>query len=773
MYPVFAKQSDENKLTPSKGQTLGEFLDEHELTNKLNEVALYNWGTMDAREINRALVELVGCAEVKDDPLQSVLDPDLGVTRTLYKPVPWTPGVALASDKVHTVKVRKRHPVPAISITKLTRWFKPGTDTCEVEYQLEGVSARASKVDFEVHATRYYDLRLSNPVVMGEPLEWVEVPSYTQDEAGTTHLFQCQKFLEVAGERPPSVAQKAPTWKGESDVKKGVLKKVGMADVYIHSGCAPYNVLLRYYKDDQDNKAKLLLDPFFPRWKPIKGAPPELDDTSLVITWKLQDDKGKLKRGQLIIQDKNDHIVFFAPLDENTLRTEKYDLVNDARKKWNKAHIKRDAMPYRVQLQAHSDENEEAGLALAVMPTEVPALQYDKVQFIAFNVKPGTDATPNYLGDPDPMTDITFRCDAMKEAIRLAYQDPNVNTGPNVLKLFMAPEFYFRGQKGGYPVKNLPDIIRLMREETDKFKYADWLFVFGTAIGYLEHEDKHTPSMVTPIKHGGDAKLNVELIAVDQTNPPIVTKLTVKSPRKPATTEKVSQGLNMAEIGNVTQQRDGNYLLTLKTNTAFVPGVAVLVEPVALIADVDNSGPATKLRVLSRVCSRIHPTAVASPARWKVKASGQEDEIVTCHLVSPGEYWLTLANKKAFSLGEAELIEPRTTEVFNVALVQKGWPALFPSKGGLKQAAIYKEAISWIDFLGPNMGKNDWFLPDGSGRLIDIHGEKGRVVLPTDGADELLGTQPNKPGSGYSWTNRETGETHTVGSEINKTGIGG
>jgi hypothetical protein len=672
MRPVLVTRSDKNKLTVVKEQTLGEFLQENGLGGQLEKVALYNWGTKEAKEINRALIELVGCKEAKDDPLQSILDPALGTTPALYKPEAWKPDGALPLEKPLTVKVRKRLPVPAVSFTKLTRWFIPEKESCQIEYTLEGVSERADKVDFEVHASGYYEITPQG----------AENPCDTQAEAGSTHLVRKRKCYEVPGRRPPSDARKAPAWKGESEATKGVLEKKG-GDVYIHYGCAPYNVLLRYYKDDQDNKAKLLLKPFFPRWKAVKGGAPVLDDASLVVEWELQDDHGKLKQGQLVVWDKDDQVVFFAPLDENTLRSAKrYDFVN-GRKKWDKVGITRDAMPYRVQIQAHSDESEEAGLALAVMPTEVRALQYDRVQFVAFSVKPGTKPVMGgtaYLGDSDHDTDIETRCDVMKEAIQLAW--PDASADERVLKLFMAPEFYFRGQKGGYPVEKISRIPALMRQETDKFEYVDWLFVFGTAIGYLQHEE------------------------VDDTG---------------------------TATGNALEHR-------------------------ASIEEVDDTGVTSRLRVKSTVAARIPPGNVAPAARWKIKGAGKEDEITSSTLHGPGEYWLTLANKKGFAMGAAALVEPKTTEVFNVALLQKGWPV--PRLGdGLKQAAVYKEKVSWIDFIGPHFGQAPFNNADGSGRLIEIHDETNRTVLPTEGAVELLGARPNPQGGGVS--------------EINKTGLGG
>src|SRR4051794_27742253 len=111
---VFAKRSGTTAKPPTKGQTLSAFLKANGLDDgKLDEVAKYNWATTNPAEINRALVELVGCSEPKANPLQSVLDPALGAKQPIHIPAPWKPDAPLPLEKTHTIKVKKRLPVPA------------------------------------------------------------------------------------------------------------------------------------------------------------------------------------------------------------------------------------------------------------------------------------------------------------------------------------------------------------------------------------------------------------------------------------------------------------------------------------------------------------------------------------------------------------------------------------------------------------------------------------------------------------------------------------
>ena len=51
------------------------------------------------------------------------------------------------------------------------------------------------------------------------------------------------------------------------------------------------------------------------------------------------------------------------------------------------------------------------------------------------------------------------------------------------LKIFMGPEFYFRGIRGAYNIKYISDILPSLRYHTKDSKFSNWLFVFGTAIG--------------------------------------------------------------------------------------------------------------------------------------------------------------------------------------------------------------------------------------------------------------------------------------------------
>lgn len=746
-------------------QTLRDFLAANGLAGKLEQVARYNWGTKEPVEINRMLIERLGCQKAEADPLDSELDPAFALDKIVFAPGEWKPA-PLELDKQHEVKIRRRRPVPAVAIAKLTSRFVPDTGSCEIEYLVEGVQERAKDVDVEVHASRYYELNKAGGI--GDPCGTVT------GEAGTTHIYQ--KKNAYSGGRV-AVAQKE-TWKGESQATAGVLEKKGVADCWINAGCAPYNVMLRYYKDAGDAKAKITLAPFFPRWNARSAGPPDVDDTSLVVEWTISDDNGKLKGGQLLIRDKSDTVVFFAPLDEGLLRGGKYNLLTAA-KAWNRGTILRSAMPYRVEIQAHSDGDEENGLAIAVMPTQMPGLQYEKVQLIAFNAGPGTTtvAPTAYLGDPDDDVDIKARCDVMKAAVKQAALLPEVKADEDVLKVFMAPEFYFRGRKGAYELEKLSTIPALMSEETDKIEYADWLFVCGTAIGQLVHEkvDEATPSGHAPTKFGtvrkhyGVAKVNAKITNVDNIAHTKI-QVTVQSASAPAAGWKVT---GLGEVAASTSLGGADWELTLDAQyLAAAVGPAVLEEPLAVIETVTSN---TEIVVRSKICARIPAMDewAVDAVRWTAVQGVVSAKIVKVTPLGGGQYTLQLKPATLFALGDFELHEPLATEVFNVAIVKKGWPAPLPGERALKDAIVYKEYVSPIDFLGTNYGKHVEFhgLP-GLGRTIQLDMHPTRTVLPTDGSRDLMGARPNVPLTGGTWLDKQ-GATHRIGTQLNTSGIGG
>lgn len=121
-------------------------------------------------------------------------------------------------------------------------------------------------------------------------------------------------------------------------------------------------------------------------------------------------------------------------------------------------------------------------------------MAYSKVQFLGYQIhtgpaRPGKGQKDYYVGLDDPVDDIAARIALMKEAVEAVY--PNASTDSGTLKIFMAPEFYFRGKKGSYEMSLLAgsgtdldptSLLGGLSALASDAKYKDWLFVFGTAM---------------------------------------------------------------------------------------------------------------------------------------------------------------------------------------------------------------------------------------------------------------------------------------------------
>ncbi len=116
---------------------------------------------------------------------------------------------------------------------------------------------------------------------------------------------------------------------------------------------------------------------------------------------------------------------------------------------------------------------------------------YDNAVCVSYSVKTGAfEGNTNivkYQGRLDDEQDMRERVQRMKAAINQAYNFvPAVSRNDSkTLKIFMAPEFFFRGRYGAYPPELVSQILPMLRSGdngTARALFKDWLFVFGTAI---------------------------------------------------------------------------------------------------------------------------------------------------------------------------------------------------------------------------------------------------------------------------------------------------
>jgi hypothetical protein len=146
---------------------------------------------------------------------------------------------------------------------------------------------------------------------------------------------------------------------------------------------------------------------------------------------------------------------------------------------------------------------------------------YTHVQFISWEIYTGPNRGPlpwssnspgkSYTGlagtRKDPRIDATWQMADIEYRVfcteyLLTEARRHIDTSPTTLKIFMAPEFLYRGKGGAYihdlingwigaaptefgsgaQVEKYPGLFGSLQDIAAKEEYGDWLFVFGTAI---------------------------------------------------------------------------------------------------------------------------------------------------------------------------------------------------------------------------------------------------------------------------------------------------
>jgi hypothetical protein len=189
----------------------------------------------------------------------------------------------------------------------------------------------------------------------------------------------------------------------------------------------------------------------------------------------------------------------------NANRTALLSTLSRALEDWAGDKVARDVKTGR-------NEAMQALYALVQKKLDAPNLpRYREVVCIGYEIKIGGktvyhDNLPErdrgrvkYKGDGDNTSDITGRCSVMTAAIQHAFKSYQNLAAlqtksraflgcqaalkeERVLKIFMAPEFFFRGPSGAYEIDKLWTVAETMRQETKDHKYDDWLFVLGTCV---------------------------------------------------------------------------------------------------------------------------------------------------------------------------------------------------------------------------------------------------------------------------------------------------
>lgn len=186
----------------------------------------------------------------------------------------------------------------------------------------------------------------------------------------------------------------------------------------------------------------------------------------------------------------------FSPMAKRNVAMSIVGRIGEFQALWKRAYAFAPLPPLLAELDAAARKEAAAS---------VSGHKYDYVSCVGYGVKTGkfdehlfsaswsgTDWKFNglvaYAGAPADKVDYLTKCLTLRNVIDSAYSQYQAAHGssPNdarTLKIFMAPEFFFRGRKGAYETGCISDIFDNLRTFTSDPKYKDWLFVFGTAIG--------------------------------------------------------------------------------------------------------------------------------------------------------------------------------------------------------------------------------------------------------------------------------------------------
>lgn len=131
-----------------------------------------------------------------------------------------------------------------------------------------------------------------------------------------------------------------------------------------------------------------------------------------------------------------------------------------------------------------------------------------KVQFIAYQIKTsgkhGTIDKPKmtYPGMADPKKDMEARCGVMADAIAAAQEQFGMDH--NATKIFVAPEFFFRGGRDGvYDIETASRLMGVMDRYLADPKYKNWIFVLGTVLAVMPESKPKEILNVALVRIGG------------------------------------------------------------------------------------------------------------------------------------------------------------------------------------------------------------------------------------------------------------------------------
>ncbi len=132
-------------------------------------------------------------------------------------------------------------------------------------------------------------------------------------------------------------------------------------------------------------------------------------------------------------------------------------------------------------------------------------MKYERVQFIGYAVNTAPKAEyvdakrkktfgandydiwqcrKTYAGHINAELDVRARCNIIAEVMHTALHHAKIDNDSRCLKIFVAPEFYFRGTQGAYQMEDVQAVIKQLRSAATGVQWRDWVFVFGSILGH-------------------------------------------------------------------------------------------------------------------------------------------------------------------------------------------------------------------------------------------------------------------------------------------------
>ena len=165
-----------------------------------------------------------------------------------------------------------------------------------------------------------------------------------------------------------------------------------------------------------------------------------------------------------------------------------------------------------------SSTNSQSSLAHEILH-RLSCRRVASIQYIAYQIQTaakGNLSRTAYPGLSNESSDIQARAKIMLDAIEAAAASPYINS--MATKLFMAPEFFFRGGRGGaYAIARISEINKFFDTYLDASKYKKWIFVLGTTIGRMpQHSDgKQEILNIAIVRKGGVKVTSTSLSSKD------------------------------------------------------------------------------------------------------------------------------------------------------------------------------------------------------------------------------------------------------------------